>query len=62
VLTAIVVVVTGNHYPLDLVAAAVLVAVCVPATRPWSETTRERFARRLGALGDLLRSRAILTS
>ncbi len=61
VLTAVVVVVTGNHYPLDLVAGAALVAVSIPATRPWSPPTRERFARRLGRLGDALRSRAVLT-
>jgi membrane-associated phospholipid phosphatase len=55
------VVATGNHYPLDLVAGAVLVAICIPVTRPWPPAARQRFAQRLGPLGAALRRRAVLT-
>jgi hypothetical protein len=60
-LTAVVVVATGNHYPLDLVAGAVLVAVSVPVTRPWSPERRGRTIARLGRYGDVLRRKAVLT-
>ncbi|HEY7224166.1 MAG TPA: phosphatase PAP2 family protein [Micromonosporaceae bacterium] len=60
VITGVVVVVTGNHYPLDLLAAAVIVAVSIPVTRPWSPPTRKRFAARLGRLGTILQAKAIL--
>jgi membrane-associated phospholipid phosphatase len=61
VLTAVVVVATGNHYPLDLVAGAVLVAVSVPVTGPWSPALRGRTIAKLGRLGNRLRAKAILT-
>jgi membrane-associated phospholipid phosphatase len=59
-LTCALVIATGNHYPLDLVAGTLLVAVAVPATRPWPPQRRERFARRLGRLGVALEARAVL--
>lgn len=61
VLTAVVVVATGNHYPLDLVAGGVLVLVSVPLTRPWSARRRDRTVARLGRLGRAMRAAAILT-
>jgi hypothetical protein len=61
VLTAVVVVATGNHYPLDLVAGALLVAVSVPLTRPAPlDRPRRRPGGWLGRLADTLRARAIL--
>lgn len=60
VITAVTVVATGNHYPLDLVAAALLVAVSIGLTRPWSAQAHDWFAARLGRLGDTLRAKAIL--
>jgi hypothetical protein len=60
-LTAAFVVATGNHYPLDLAAAAALVAVSIPATRPWSPRARGRMVARLGRVGTALRAKAILT-
>lgn len=61
VLTAIVVVATGNHYPLDLVAATALVAISVPVTRPAPPARpRRRPGGWLGRLTDALRARAIL--
>lgn len=59
--TGVLIVVTGNHYPLDLVAAALLVALAIPVTHRWSPQRRERYAQRLGRLGDFLRAKAILT-
>ncbi len=59
--TGALVVATGNHYPLDLVAAAALVAIAVPVTHPWGPQRRERFATRLGPLGRFLRAHAVLT-
>jgi hypothetical protein len=61
ILTAVVVVATGNHYPLDLFAATVLVAVSVALTRPWSPELRSATVARLGRLGAILRRRAVLT-
>ena len=61
ILTALVVVATGNHYPLDLVAGGLLVLVSVPLTRPWSQQRRDRTVVRLGRLGAAMRRTAILT-
>ncbi len=61
VLTAVVVVATGNHYPLDLVAGGLLVLVSVPITRPWSAQRRDRTVARLGRLGRAMRATAVLT-
>ena len=60
-LTGALVVATGNHYPLDLVAGAALVAIVVPVTHPWDPERRDRFAARLGPLGKFLRAHAVLT-
>jgi hypothetical protein len=61
VLTALVVVATGNHYPLDLIAATALVAISVPPTRPAPPgRPRRRPSGWLGRLTDALRARAIL--
>jgi hypothetical protein len=61
VLTALIVVATGNHYPLDLVAGAVLVAVSVPPTRPAPPGhPRRRPSGWLGRLTETMRSKAIL--
>lgn len=61
VLTALTVVATGNHYPLDLVAGAVLVAIAVPPTRPAPPGQPRRRPRGwLGRFADALRAKAIL--
>jgi hypothetical protein len=61
VLTAVVVVASGNHYPLDLVAGVALVVVSVPITRPAPPGHRRlRPGGWLGRLTDALRARAIL--
>ncbi|HEX5994012.1 MAG TPA: phosphatase PAP2 family protein, partial [Jiangellales bacterium] len=61
VLTALIVVATGNHYPLDLVAGAVLAAISIPVTRPAPfGRSRRRPRGWLGDLTDGLRARAIL--
>jgi PAP2 superfamily len=61
VLTAVVVVATGNHYPLDLVAGVVLVAISVPITRPAPPGSRRRRPGGwLGRLIEALRAKAIL--
>lgn len=61
VVTAVVVVATGNHYPFDLIAGAVLVAICVPLTRPAPPgRPRRRPGGWLGRLTDALRARGIL--
>lgn len=61
VITAWVVVATGNHYPLDLVAATVLVGISVAPTRPAPPgRPRRRPGGWLGRLTDALRARAIL--
>jgi membrane-associated phospholipid phosphatase len=61
VLTALIVVATGNHYPLDLVAGAVLVVLSIPPTRPAPpDRPRWRPAGRLGRLTNALRAKAIL--
>jgi hypothetical protein len=60
-LTALAVVATGNHYPLDLVAATVLVAISVPPTQPAPlGQPRRRPGGWLGRLTDALRRQAIL--
>jgi diacylglycerol O-acyltransferase len=59
--TAVVVVATGNHYPFDLLAGAILVAICVPLTRPAAPgRPRRRPGGWVGRLTDALRVRAIL--
>ena len=61
VLTALIVVATGNHYTLDLVAGAVLVALSVPPTRPAPpDRPRWRPGGWLGRRTRSLRARAIL--
>jgi hypothetical protein len=42
VVTALVVIATGNHYVLDLVAGALLALISIPLTRPWRHPPRLR--------------------
>jgi hypothetical protein len=59
VLTAVVVVATGNHYPLDLVAGAVLALISIPATHPWPKPPQVRWLPQ--RVVGFLRDRAVLT-
>lgn len=61
VLTALIVVATGNHYPLDLIAGAILVAIALPPTQPAPPgRPRRRPGGWLGRVTDALRAKAIL--
>jgi hypothetical protein len=59
VLTAVVVVATGNHYPLDLVAGAGLALISIPATHSWRHPPQMRLLP--DRMVDFLRSSAVLT-
>lgn len=63
VVNALVVVATGNHYLLDLVAGAVFVLISVPPTRPWSHPPRlRRLSRWAAPVVRFLRVHAVLTT
>jgi hypothetical protein len=59
VLTAVVVVATGNHYPLDLVAGAVLALISIPTTHSWHQPPQMRWLPH--RVVTFLRGHAVLT-
>jgi hypothetical protein len=63
VVTALVVVATGNHYVLDLVAGALVALISIPPTHPWSHPPRlRRLPGWAAPVARLLRVHAVLTT